>query len=318
MYMYYEYTKDSTFLQNVAYPFMKEAVIFLKNALTWNGTQYYMASSNARENYWDIRNSLPDLASIRSLFPAAIEASQILGVDSTLRTQWQDVVDDLVPYETDGTKYLAAYDVANHTRHNQETPELEFIYPYDLSGIGASDYSTAVSTFNARIPLENGWRVDMIQAAHLGLGDEALDRMKHLQTLAQITRTSAITYNNYLEIDGNGHQMAAINESLLQSYNNKIRVFPAPLTDSSFVGKFSLLAEGGFIVSSEREAGEIKYVGLKSLYGSTATLVNPWGTEQVRVRRTSDNAILMTTSSSQFNFNTSANGIYVVERTAKP
>ena len=46
-----------------------------------------------------------------------------------------------------------------------------------------------------------------------------------------------------------------------------------------------LLSEmGGFLVSSEREGGETKYVGIKSLNGSPAKIVNPWGTQPVQVR----------------------------------
>ncbi|MEK8106198.1 glycoside hydrolase family 95-like protein [Micromonospora sp. M12] len=110
--------------------------------------------------------------------------------------------------------------------------------------------------------------------------------------------------------------LTAMNESLLQSYNDKIRVFPAVPTDSSFVGKFTLLAKDGFLVSSEREAGEVKYVGLRSQYGKTAWVVNPWGSQEVRVRRTSDNAVLTTTSAAEISFATAANTVYVVERTA--
>jgi hypothetical protein len=88
--------------------------------------------------------------------------------------------------------------------------------------------------------------------------------------------------------------------------------------DSTFAGKFTLLAKDGFLVSSEREAGEVKYVGLKSLYGKQATVVNPWGTQQIRVRRASDNAVLTTTSNAEVSFATAANTVYVVERTAKP
>ena len=114
-----------------------------------------------------------------------------------------------------------------------------------------------------------------------------------------------------------GTHPTAINESLLQSYNDKIRVFPALPTSTNFVSKFTLLAKGGFLVSSEKEANEIKYVGIKSLYGNSATVVNPWGTQQVQVRRASDNAIITTTSNSEFTFNTAANTVYVIERTSK-
>jgi alpha-L-fucosidase 2 len=103
----------------------------------------------------------------------------------------------------------------------------------------------------------------------------------------------------------------------LQSYNDKIRVFPALPTNANFVSTFTLLAKGGFLVSSEKEANEIKYVGIKSLYGNSAMLANPWGTQQVQVRRTSDNAIITTTSNSEFTFSTVANAVYVIERTYK-
>ena len=104
----------------------------------------------------------------------------------------------------------------------------------------------------------------------------------------------------------------------MQSYNDKIRVFPAVPTDSSFVGKFTLLAKDGFLVSSEREAGETKYVGIRSLHGKQARVVNPWSTQPIRVRRTSDNAILTTVATAEVSFATTAGTTYVVERTAKP
>src|SRR4029453_63494 len=48
-----------------------------------------------------------------------------------------------------------------------------------------------------------------------------------------------------------------------------------------------------------------------------ARVVNPWGTQQVRVRRTSDNAVITTSTASEISFATAANTNYVVERTAK-
>ncbi|GAA3745402.1 hypothetical protein [Streptomyces tremellae] len=46
--------------------------------------------------------------------------------------------------------------------------------------------------------------------------------------------------------------------------------------------------------------------------------MNPWGTERVRVRRLSDNAVVRTTGAAEFTLDTTANTGYVVERTAKP
>jgi alpha-L-fucosidase 2 len=66
----------------------------------------------------------------------------------------------------------------------------------------------------------------------------------------------------------------AINESLLQSYDGVIRVFPA-FPDDRF-GRFTLHAEGGFIVSSEKKGGEIVWISIKSLYGNNCKIELPW------------------------------------------
>jgi alpha-L-fucosidase 2 len=68
----------------------------------------------------------------------------------------------------------------------------------------------------------------------------------------------------------------AINESLLQSYDGIIRVFPAfPFNKT---GRFTLHAEGGFIVSSEIIAGEVQWISVKSLSGKILILELPWET----------------------------------------
>ena len=114
-----------------------------------------------------------------------------------------------------------------------------------------------------------------------------------------------------------GVHLSAMNEALLQSYNNKIRVFPALPADTAFLSRFTLAAKGGFLVTSEKEANDIKYVGLKSLLGNPADVVNPWGTQAVQVRKLSDNSITLSSSAAELMFNTEANAVYVIERTAK-
>jgi hypothetical protein len=66
----------------------------------------------------------------------------------------------------------------------------------------------------------------------------------------------------------------SVNESLLQSYDGIIRIFPAFPADRS--GRFTLHAEGGFIVSSEIRNGEVQWINIKSLYGKTLRVALPW------------------------------------------
>ncbi|GAA3771726.1 hypothetical protein GCM10022225_68750 [Plantactinospora mayteni] len=318
MYLQYRYTNDEAYLRNTAYPYMREAVKFYEDILSRDSSgRYYMANSNSHETYWDVRNAITDLAAVRLLFPLTIQVSQQLGLDPGLRANWQNIVNNLAPYQIQNGAYLPHDPPISQTRNN-ENVALELVWPYDQTGIGYPDQQTAVNTWNVRPhPYGNVWSNDHVHAARLGLGNQAFQGMKTMLQKYQ-NYPNGMTNNTNGVFEYLGIHLAAMNESLMQSYNDKIRVFPAVPTDSSFVGKFSLLAKDGFVVSSEREAGEIKYVGLRSLHGKQARVVNPWGGQEVRVRRTSDNAILTTSSAGEITFATAANTNYVVERTGKP
>ncbi|WP_218670875.1 hypothetical protein [Microbispora sp. GKU 823] len=319
MYMRYRYTDDADYLRNVAYPFIRETAKFYSAMLsrdTATGT-YYMANSNSHETYWNVRNAITDLAAVRSLFPLAIRVSAQLGADSGLRSTWQDVLDHLTPYVVSNGAYQPHQPPLSQTRNN-ENVAAELIWPYEVTGIGSPDYQTALNTWNQRpFPYGNVWSNDAVQAARLGLGDQAYQGMRTMLQKYQ-NYPNGMTNNTNGVFEYLGVHLTALNESLMQSYNDRIRVFPAVPGDASFAGKFTLLAKDGFLVSAEREAGEVKYVGLKSLYGKQATVVNPWNGQQARVRRVSDGAILTTGSGTEITFATAPGAVYVVERTAKP
>lgn len=319
MYLRYKYTQDAAYLTNVAYPFLREVAKFYSSQLAVNPTngQYYEPYSNAHETYWGVTNAITDLAAVRSVFPMAIEASTLLNVDATRRAQWQNVLSNLVPYQSNGTSYLPCYPFPVPSE-NGENVACEIIWPYSTTGIGAPDYLMASNTWMVRpFPYGNVWANDAIQAARLGMGDAAYSGMVTMLNKYQ-AYSDGMTDNNNGVFEFLGVHVCAMNESLLQSYNDQIRVFPAIPTGVSYINKFTLLAKGGFLVSSERENYEIKYVGIKSLYGNTAVLINPWGTQQLQVRRAGDDAILGTFATSQISFATVSNTVYVVERTAKP
>ena len=318
MYLRYKYTNDATYLSNVAYPFMRQICMFYVNKLSTNGSgQYYMAVSNAHETYWDVQDAITDLAAIRSLFPEAIASAQALGLDASSVTQWQNVLNKLVPYPSNGTAYLPNDPPAAST-HNSENVASELLWPYSVTGIGYADYSLSDSAWvNRPFPYKSIWSPDAVQAARLGLGDSTYQGMLAMLEIYQ-NYPNGRTNNTNGEFEFTGVHLSAMNEQLLQSYNDVIRVFPAQPSDTSFVSSFTLAAKDGFLVSAERNSTNIKYIGIDSLYGNTASVYNPWGTQQIDVRNMSTNSVILTSSSSQFSFPTTTNTIYVVERTAEP
>ncbi len=66
----------------------------------------------------------------------------------------------------------------------------------------------------------------------------------------------------------------AMNESLLQSYDRTLRIFPA--FPANKTGRFTLHAVGGFVVSSEIKSGIVQWICVKSLFGNPFRLELPW------------------------------------------
>lgn len=66
----------------------------------------------------------------------------------------------------------------------------------------------------------------------------------------------------------------AMNESLIQSHEGVIRVFPAFSLNRN--GRFTLYAEGGFKVSSEISEGKVQWICIKSLSGKACSVELPW------------------------------------------
>ncbi|HVJ15132.1 MAG TPA: hypothetical protein VM686_06810, partial [Polyangiaceae bacterium] len=318
MYNQYEYTGDQTYLEQTAYPYMREAAKFYLGMLSHDAGsgEYFMADGNAHETYWDVKNAITDLAAVRLLFPRVIAVSEQLGLDAALRPELQDVLDNLHPYQLDGDAWLP-HDPPAVAESNGENVSCELIWPYNLTGLGAADYDNAVATWNVRPnPYDNVWANDHVQAARLGLGDEAFDGMKIMLQKYQ-SYPNSFTNNTNGVFEYHGVHLLAINESLLHSWGDAIRVLPALPTDENFIGRFTLAARGGFLVSAEKDAADLKYVGIKSQLGNTARVVNPWS-EEAQVRRASDDMVLVTSADAVLEFETVAGELYVIERTAKP
>jgi len=319
MYAEYEYTNDVAYLRATAYPFIKAIAQFYSHELARPADtgEFYLRKSNALETYWGVENAITDLAAIRSLFPVAIGTSRALGVDPGLRSQWKIVLDHLaaIPVATDGRRYVPHEPPATES-HNWQNVTSELIWPYNLTGIGAADYEKALDGWvNRPFPYSNVWANDAVQAARLGLGNDVLKGMRLMIQTYQIY-PNGLTENPAGRFEYLGTHLSAINESLLQSYNRKIRIFPA--IPQGFAGRFTLLARGGFLVTSEWHDGSAEYVLIKSLRGNDVAVENPWQNESVRIRRLADNATILASAGNEFSFRTCPDAIYLIERKDVP
>ena len=70
---------------------------------------------------------------------------------------------------------------------------------------------------------------------------------------------------------------AGIQEMLLQSHAGEIVVFPAIPDDWQDMGFNQLRARGGFLISAEREGGQVQFVKAESTVGGLLEIVDPFG-----------------------------------------
>ena len=117
-------------------------------------------------------------------------------------------------------------------KKNVENPELYAIFPYRTFGIGKPDLELAKRTFAIRTHKDNfGWQQNSIQAAYLGLTDEAKRMVtESFSTWDKNFRFPAFWGPNYDWTPDQDHGSVAVNalqRMLIQYENDKVYLFPA-------------------------------------------------------------------------------------------
>lgn len=96
----YQYTGDTNWLRDRAYPLIKGSVEFYRNFPNFvkeaDGL-YHIHHVNNGEGQWNSSDTAYEVACMHMIFPIAIRASEILGTDEDLRVKWREVNDHLVP-----------------------------------------------------------------------------------------------------------------------------------------------------------------------------------------------------------------------------
>ena len=99
----YEYTEDASWLRDRAYPMIKGAAEFYRhfpNVRKEADGKYHIHHVNSNESVMGAHDTDEDLSAMRGIFAAAIRASEVLGQDASLRTEWQERLANLAPLPT--------------------------------------------------------------------------------------------------------------------------------------------------------------------------------------------------------------------------
>jgi alpha-L-fucosidase 2 len=283
LWAHYLFTQDKNFLQNTAYPIMKEAALFFNSFLVKDPNTGWLIStpSNSPEQGGLVAGPSMDHQVIRGLFNNVIAASQLLNVDSAFRITLKEKIKQIAPNQIGKYGQLQEWmqdvdDTANKHRHishlwavhpgNEinwdDTPELMKAARQSLLYRG--DAATGWSL---------GWKINCW--ARFKDGDHAF---RLIQMLLSPSKSDAGSYPNLFDahppfqIDGNFGGAAGIGEMILQSHTKFIDILPAlpaALPNGEVKG---YCARGGFVFDIKWSDGKLQELAVTSRAGQALLL----------------------------------------------
>ena len=280
-------THDRAFLL-ANYPVMAASTRFLLAYETQgHDNKAHTRPSNAHEQEWDTVDPVTDLAARTALYPAVIEAANLLHADRSLVKQLQQEqarIPNLPQSPAAQPVLLPSYD-PSAAQHNEENLGLEPVWPYGLIGDHSAMTDLARHTYATRpYPVHQDWSFDPVQAARLGLGAEV---RSSLIALTEKYQTYLNGFANWggpageFYVEQQGVVALALAEALVQDYDGLIRVAPAVPAQWDFDG--TVYTRDRSAVHVQVQHGMLTTVAVTP--GATATLHmrNPWPGQPVEV-----------------------------------
>jgi hypothetical protein len=287
-------TNDLKFLAE-NYPVMAASARFLLSyqKLGPDGL-LHTSPSNAHETLWDVTDPTTDIAAAKALYPATIQAANLLHRDAGFVSELQAALPKIPPFprtqftrpftllppsaDAEGADMIAESYLLNAPNHNAENIGLEPVWPYDLIGDQSPLFALAKRTYEHRLfKAVADWSFDPIQAARLGLGNDVRS------TLLSVTERSQHTVNGFANwgrqygefyVEETGIVADALQEALVQDYDGLIRIAPAIPPGWDFDG--SVFVRGKTKVDVQVRNGIPTTVVIESGTTQLIRVRNPW------------------------------------------
>jgi alpha-L-fucosidase 2 len=299
-YLQWKYSGDHQFLQEKAYPWVKDVCIFIENITFVNGEgvrQLPISSSpeihNNKLEAWFLQTTNYDLALMKFALKAGTEmALRLQHTDEVAR--WQKVLRQFPELALSENQELMFAPTLPYNESHRHFSHLMAIHPLGLIKWEDGEKAQKIITNTLRLLDKIGpawwcgysyaWLANVKARAKDGEGAaKALSTFERAFCLSNSfhangdqTRSglSNFTYRPFT-LEGNFAFAAGLQEMLLQSYAGFIEVLPAIPSAWENLSFEGLRAEGAFLVDAQKEAGKLTRVTIRSEKGGTTRLKLP-------------------------------------------
>ena len=260
---YFEFTGDGKFLRASLLPIAVEVTTFFDEHWPRDARgKIRFDPAMSLETYHAAVNPAPEIAALRAVLPRLLALNSD-AIKPSQRARWRRTLADLpdLPLaEREGKPVLSPAEQFSE-KANMENPELYAIFPYRLYGVGQPDLDLARRSFENRVHKgSGGWQQDAIQAALLGLSEEAAKMVAgNFSRSNPECRFPAFWGPNFDWTPDQDHgcvPMIALQRMLLQADNGNLRLLPA--WPKRWNVHFKLHAPGRTTVEAYVRDGEVQ------------------------------------------------------------
>jgi len=262
----FNYTQDQDFARKTLVQLADPLIAFLDEY--WqkrdsNG-KIIFDPSQSLETWHVAVNPMPEIAGLRFILPQMLALPNNITTEAQ-RSRWKRMFQELPPVpaaDVDGVQLLRPAKSFSKLS-NSENPELYAIFPYRLYGVGRPDLVMARASYDHRTNRHNnGWCQDGIQAACLGLGDEAArlvaERAANINPDARFPAMWGPNFDWVPDQDHGNNILTALQLMLIQSVDEKIYLMPA--WPKNWNVSFKLHAPKQTTIEGEYSNGKLVYL----------------------------------------------------------
>jgi alpha-L-fucosidase 2 len=277
----WKFNRDTIFLRKTGYPYLHEVGVFFNNLAIKEGRKKRLPLSSSPEmgnnsiNAWHKQLTNFDLALIRSVYSEAYEMARYLGKDDEA-LYWLRELSSWPALALDKDQSLMIAKELPYTFSHRHFSHLMAIFPLGLIDklngkkdreiISSSLHNLEKAGTSEWCGYSYAWLGNLYSRA--GRGEDAAEALRTFATCFCLPNSfhvngdqsksgkSNYTYRPFT-LEGNFACASGIQEMLLQSQNDIIRVFPAVPASWKNISFHNLRARGAFLVSAIKKDGKI-------------------------------------------------------------